>query len=88
MIAYLPADIYTCGTIEEIALANRQKKPVLIWTDHPDGMYSIPNWIYFMLPSDYIFDSLVFLKSHIIGIDNGNIRADKRWLFFNRDNNK
>jgi len=88
MIAYLNTDIYTCGTVEEIVLANRQKKPVLIWTDHIKGMYSIPNWIYFMLPVKYIFANKRHLTDFLRRIDNGQIETDKRWVFFNRDNNK
>jgi hypothetical protein len=81
IIAYIDLDTHACGTYEEIVTANRQKKPVLIWCKQ--GKNKAPNWLFFMLPHEHIFDSFDDLMSYLISINNmKNIKDLSRWFFF------
>jgi hypothetical protein len=82
IIARIDLDVHACGTYEEIVTANRQKKPVLTYCKQ--GKSKAPNWLFFMLPHEYIFDSMediiVYLHkiNHCVNIDDLD-----RWVFFN-----
>ena len=78
-------DVHACGTYEEIAVANSQKKPVLVWCQQ--GKAAAPNWLFFMLPHQHIFDSMENLMGYLAYVHkhNGDVDHYKRWFFFNKD---
>lgn len=78
-------DVHACGTYEEIVLANSQKKPVLIWCQQ--GKKFAPNWLFFMLPHQHIFDSMESLSSYLHYIDSyeDEVEHHKRWFFFDQE---
>jgi len=80
LIAYINIDEHLCGTYEEIFLANRQKKPVLIWCEQ--GKCNVPNWLFFTLPLQHIFDELSSLINYLEKIDLGYNDNTNRWVFF------
>lgn len=81
IIAYLDIDIYSCGTFEEIFLANRQKKPVLIWCKQ--GKKAIPDWLFGTLPHQMMFGSMKKLIKYLDKIDTSKEeRIMNRWLLF------
>jgi hypothetical protein len=70
-----------CGSYEEIVTANRQKKPVLIWCEQ--GKNKAPNWLFFMLPHENIFNSMEEIINHLQVIDSLEKTVQlERWLFF------
>ena len=83
IIASIDTNVHACGTYEEIAVANSQKKPVLIWCQQ--GKHNAPNWLFFMLPHQHIFGSLDALLEYLVNVDTGrDIKHYKRWFFFDQ----
>ena len=77
--------IHMCGSYEELTLANRQKKPVLIHVEQ--GKEECPNWIFGMIPHEHIFSSWVSLQNYLIDVNDNDIRH-KRWILFNYEDLK
>jgi len=81
IIAHIDLDVHACGTYEEIVTANRQKKPVLVWCKQ--GKAKAPNWLFFMLPHEYIFSTIEEVIDYLRYIDKTqNIDTLSRWFFF------
>lgn len=81
IIAHIDLNVHACGSYEEIVTANRQKKPVLIWCEQ--GKSKAPNWLFFMLPHEHIFNSYEDLINYLDFIDkHTKIQDLKRWIFF------
>ncbi|MEO1943021.1 MAG: hypothetical protein ABGY11_01850 [Candidatus Thioglobus sp.] len=83
VIAHIDINVHMCGSYEEIATANRQKKPVLVWCEQ--GKMSVPNWLFFMLPHEQMFSTMDQLLAYLFDVskceDKGSL---KRWFFFNQ----
>lgn len=81
IIAQIDIDTHMCGSYEEIVTANRQKKPILIWCKQ--GKHNVPNWLFFMMPHEHMFNTHHELISHLQKI---NTAKDKnsfsRWFFW------
>lgn len=69
LIGYINQDIYTCGTWEEIFLANRQKKQIFLVVE--GGLKKCPFWVFGAIPYKFIFDSFEKLKNYLDAIDLG-----------------
>lgn len=86
LIVNLNLDHYACGTYEEISLANRQKKPIIVHMAQGKG--NAPDWLFGMIPHQMIFSSWDEIKHYLEHINNSeNIDTHKRWYFFNAKNN-
>lgn len=82
LIVNLDLDIFACGTMEEIFLANRQKKPILIHC--PQGKKKLSPWLYGTMPHEMFFNTWTELFNYLIYIDIAKeIDTLKRWVFFN-----
>lgn len=82
LIVNLDLDIHPCGTYEEIFLANRSKKPVVVHM--VQGKSHTPDWLFGTIPHQMIFSTWDDLKSYISHINNDKIIEDyNRWKFFN-----
>lgn len=80
IIAHIDINIHACGSYEEIVTANRQKKPVLIWCEQ--GKINAPNWLFFMLPHEQIFNSMEEIIDYLTQINEcHHIDKLKRWFF-------
>lgn len=55
-IVCLDLSIPVCGTMEEIFLFNRQKKPIVIWC--PQGKKCIPDWMFGVINHNFFFNSM------------------------------
>jgi hypothetical protein len=80
----LDLKIYACGTWEEIVLANRQKKPIVIHVEQ--GKENAPDWLFGMVPHDTIFSHWHEVKAYISAVDEDweSIMLRKsydRWVF-------
>ena len=83
LICYIDLDVFMCGTFEECSLANRQKKPVIIFCKQ--GVENIPDWLFGMLPYQLFFNNAEEVIQYLESIDNGtNTEYLNRWLFFDR----
>lgn len=79
IIAFLPKDVRTTGTIHEIIEADRQKKPVLIICQ--EGVKYIPAWVFGIVPLRYMFNSIENIINYLKYIDKiPNVHLkDERW---------
>lgn len=76
---------FMCGTHEEIFMANRQNKPVLLVCN--GGKKKVSSWMFGRFPPDHMFDSWGELYDYLNRIDTDPnyhfTSADlKRWLFY------
>jgi nucleoside 2-deoxyribosyltransferase len=86
LVVNLDLEHYACGTYEEISLANRQKKPIIIHM--AQGKNHAPDWLFGMFPHQMIFSNWDEIKSYLNHINTSeNIDTHKRWYFFNAKNN-
>lgn len=67
------------GTIEEIVLGNRQKKPVIV--EAVGGKADAPDWLFWMISERFIFDTMDEIMEYLLKIDSGEL-DDKRWVHF------
>jgi hypothetical protein len=81
-ITNLDTSKYTAGSWEEITLANRQKKPIIVHVEQ--GKNCAPPWIFGMIPHQMIFSSWGKVMDYLMKIDNGRLESydAKRWMFF------
>ena len=83
LICYIDLDVFMCGTFEECSLANRQKKPVIVFCKQ--GVENIPDWLFGMLPYQLFFNNAEEVISYLESIDKGtNTEYLNRWMFFDR----
>lgn len=81
LIAHIDMNVHMCGSYEEIATANRQKKPILVWCEQ--GKMLAPNWLFFMLPHQHIFSSMDRLLAYLYDVSKCKDTSQlKRWFFF------
>lgn len=81
LIVNLDLDVHPCGTYEEVFLANRSKKPVIIHLEQ--GKQNAPDWLFGTIPHQMIFSSWDELKNYLQYIDGYNsIEHYNRWRFF------
>ncbi|NDB57185.1 hypothetical protein EB001_01855 [bacterium] len=81
IIVHIDVNTHACGTYEEITTANRQKKPILVWCEQ--GKSHAPNWLFFMLPHEHIFNSMEEIINYLNYIDSlQNTKGLQRWFFF------
>lgn len=82
LVARLDFSKIMSGTIEEIVTANREKKPVIIYSSV--AKKDIPLWYFGMLPHELFFTSMEQVKEYIHHIhEDSNIDTLNRWIFFN-----
>jgi nucleoside 2-deoxyribosyltransferase len=81
IIVNLNLEHYACGTWEEVSLANRSKKPIIIHMEQ--GKQNAPDWLFAMIPHEMIFSSWEQIKNYLNHINSDkNIDAYNRWQFF------
>ena len=82
LIVNLDLDTHPCGTLEEIFLANREKKPIIIHM--VQGKQNAPDWLFGTIPHQMIFSSWQEITDYLNYINCSNVINDyKRWYFFN-----
>lgn len=81
LVVNLDLETHPCGTLEEIFLANRQKKPIIIHM--VQGKQNAPDWLFGTIPHHMIFSSWEEIKEYLNHINSSEIINDhKRWYFF------
>lgn len=83
LVVYMDLNIHLCGTLEELFLANRQKKPILVCM--AQGKKQAPDWLFGTIPHEMIFDNWDELRGYLAYINTAKTLPDnlKRWCFFN-----
>lgn len=83
IIVNLDLDTHPCGTYEEIFLANRQKKPIIVHVQQ--GKEHCPDWLFGCLPHELIFSDWNEIKIYLKYVNSYNsINSLNRWYFFNQ----
>ena len=81
LIVNLDITTHPCGTLEEIFLANRQKKPIIIHMEQ--GKQHTPDWLFGTIPHQMFFSTWDDIKQYLLHINSSeNIETHKRWYFF------
>lgn len=81
LIVNLDMNIYPCGTMEEIFLANRQKKPIILRMEQ--GKDSTPDWLFGTIPHQMIFSHWHEVIDYLKHLDSSDsFDSYKRWYFF------
>ena len=82
LIVHLDIDTHPCGTLEEIFLANRQKKPIIVHIQQ--GKHNCPDWLFGTIPHELFFDTWDGIISYLYHINtSANIDSLNRWYFLN-----
>ena len=83
LLVNLDMETHPCGTYEEIFLANRQKKPIIIHIKQ--GKENAPDWLFGAIPHHMIFSCWDSVKDYLLYIDRSeNIKTFNRWYFINQ----
>lgn len=81
IIANIDMSIPMCGTYEEIFLANKQKKPIIVRC--PQGKKALPDWLFGTLPHQMMFGTWDEAIKYIKAVNNReDQRHFKRWFHF------
>ena len=84
LVVNLDLEVHACGTYEELFLANRQKKPVILHIEQ--GKKNVPSWLLGTLPHQMIFSTWEEVYQYIRHIAHDPVISHmKRWFFFNWD---
>jgi hypothetical protein len=85
VIVHLDNRYQMTGTIEEIADANRKKRPIIIHSEQ--GKNAVPDWVFGMCPHELFFgnwDEIIKYIEHINWSPLEEIDTlNGRWMFFN-----
>jgi nucleoside 2-deoxyribosyltransferase len=79
IIAYLPRNVATVGTVHEIIVSNTEKKPTLLIC--PEGKEFISFWYYGFIPLDFMFGSWEELYQYLREVNEGKHKKNDRWAY-------
>lgn len=81
LVVNLDINTHPCGTLEEIFLANRSKKPVVVHIEQ--GKKHAPDWLFGTLPHDMFFSSWQEVREYLLHVNSSEEIQDLgRWRFF------
>lgn len=82
LIVNINIDHHACGTYEEMSLANRSKKPILIHVEQ--GKEHTPDWLFGKIPHQWFFSNWQDIKNYLKSVNSDEfIETYNRWKFFN-----
>jgi hypothetical protein len=83
MVVYLDLSIHACGTYEEVFLANRQRKPILLVCEQ--GKQAVPDWMYATSNHQLFYNNFEEMLGYLDRVDQGDeVETYGRWVFFDR----
>lgn len=78
VVVYINKKIFTCGTWDEVFLAERQKKPIFAIVE--GGLDGLPTWCFGVFELHEVFSSVEECIAHLDKINSGEIPLDDRWV--------
>jgi hypothetical protein len=85
-IAVIKPEIASWGSAEEITTVIREKKPLFLVIDHPQGKRATPLWLMAIMPHKYIYSTLQEALDTVEAIDKGIIKmTSDRWKLLKPD---
>ena len=82
-VVYIDLGIHICGTYNELFEAERQEKPLFVIMAPQYKKHDIPLWLVGIIKEEEIFEGIDDCITHLIKINNGEIKQDDRWLRIN-----
>lgn len=80
-VVNIDLETHACGTYEEIFLANRQKKPIIVHVEQ--GRELVPSWLLTTIPHRMIFSTWLGVGAYLRHIASSKeIHHHNRWYFF------
>lgn len=81
LVVNIDLDVHACGTYEELFLANRQKKPIIVRM--AQGKTHTPNWLLATLPHRMIFSTWSGVSAYLRYVaSEADVSTHNRWAFF------
>jgi len=81
LIVNIDLEIFSCGTWEELFLANREMKPIILHIEQ--GKENCPDWLFGTLPHEMIFSTWEEVHDYLRHIAHDPVvESFKRWYFF------
>ena len=81
VIVNLDMEVHSCGTYEELYVANRQKKPIILHVEQ--GKAACPDWLFGVLPHQMVFSTWEEIHIYLRHIAHDPVIEDyRRWMFF------
>jgi hypothetical protein len=81
LVVNIDLDVFACGTLEELTLANREKKPIIIHVEQ--GKEKVPNWLLAMCPHEMMFSTWPEVHTYLREVAFApRILHYNRWMFF------
>ncbi len=82
VIVNIDLSVPSCGTWEELFLANREKKPIIVRVEQ--GKEECPDWLFGTLPHQFIFSTWDEVHAYLRHVAHDPvIEQYNRWYFFN-----
>jgi len=81
IIVMIDLDQYTVGSHDEMFVAERQQKPILIVVKQ--GKNNAPDWLFAVTPHEQIFNNLDECMDYLRKLNDGDIKLDDRWVLYN-----
>lgn len=79
-IAVIKPSVASWGSSEEITTVIREKKPLFLVIDDPNGKKATPLWLMSIMPHKYIYNNIDEVVQTIQAIDNGVVKmSSDRW---------
>lgn len=79
-IAVIKPKLASWGSAEELTTVVRQKKPVFLIVDDPQGVKNCPLWLFGVMPYKYFYNSLDEALNTIKAIDDNTVKlSSDRW---------
>jgi hypothetical protein len=84
IVMCLNPNVPTIGTIEELSVSVKMKKPVFMFVE--GGKKKVPLWILGMIPHEFIFDTLDEVIQKLKDMDEGKVKIDpKYWRLLRKE---
>lgn len=84
LVVMIDTDVFTCGTWDEVFLAERQQKPILAIVK--GGAKCAPDWLFPVVNYKEIFSNIEECVSYLGKINSGEIELDSRWVHLQTSN--
>ena len=80
-VVNIDLEIHACGTYEELFLANREKKPIIVHVEQ--GKPKAPGWLFATIPHAMIFSTWDEIYTYLRHVAyDAIINRHNRWYFF------
>lgn len=77
----------TMGTYEEIAMAVKEQKPIIVWLDGELTKKNVNPWLFAQVDPKYVFESWADILAYLTEIDQSEEHpSDRRWMLFDFEN--